>query len=230
MSTGGRLAVFGAATVALAGLAIGAIVVVGHRQHAEPAGPIDAAAPVMANRSVPPDDWVFKRVTDPARTEVQDGAGSLLATFTDGARTVAIAGPQRTLREPKFTDATVTENVWVRLAPQAWHAGAEREAWFTRWFSRALVDTSPDVLGVMFQYAYGAPDLVDRKGIRYAGDAQFGPFSTTDVDGRAENNDFIDYLGITYSFPDKANVRPKKDRYGDVDCSGFIRLVYGYRM
>src|SRR5262245_40735583 len=127
MSTGDRLVVFGAAVVALAGLAVGAIVVTGHRQQTVLSVP---AAPGAANRSVPPGDWVFNRVTGPARTEVHDRADNLLATFTDGARTVAIAGPQRTLREPKFTEATVTENVWVRLAPRAWHAGAEREAWF----------------------------------------------------------------------------------------------------
>src|SRR5215475_1034925 len=107
MSTEGRLAVFGAAAVALVGLTVATIVVVGHRRNTDSVALTDPAAPVVANRSVPPGDLVFKRVTNPARTEVHDASDHLLATFTDGARTVAIVGPQRTLREPKFTDATV---------------------------------------------------------------------------------------------------------------------------
>jgi cell wall-associated NlpC family hydrolase len=226
MSNASRVAVFGAAVVVLAGLTAVAFTVVGRTHHTQPA----VAAPVTSAKAVTPGDWVFDRVTDPARTQVHDKAGKLLATFTDGARTVDIAGPQRTLREPKFTRATVTEDVWVRLAPNSWHDSAQNESWFRDWFSHELVDTSPDMLGIAFQYVYGAPDLYDAKGVRYAGDAQFGPYSATDPDGRAENNDFYDYLGIDYSFPDGPSVHPHKDRYGDIDCSGFIRLVYGYRL
>ena len=173
--------------------------------------------------------WSFDRLDNPARTVVSDSAGNLVATFTDGARTVNLTGAQRTFSEPAFTKATVTSTVWVRLAPSPWHAGAERDGWFTGWLTKELADTSPDVLAVEFQYVNGAPDLVDAQGIRYAGDAQFGPYSSTDPDGRAENNDFTDYLGIPYTFPD-GTVQPQQGRYGDIDCSGFIRLVYGYRL
>jgi cell wall-associated NlpC family hydrolase len=66
--------------------------------------------------------------------------------------------------------------------------------------------------------------------VRYAGDAAFGPESDTDPDGRAENSDFYDYLGVSWRFPDAGPARPDNSRYGDVDCSGYVRLVYGYRM
>lgn len=175
-------------------------------------------------------DWVLDREGHPARTLVRDKDGKLLATFTDGSRTVDVAGPKRTFREPRFTKATVTLDVWVRLAPQEWRAGAESEAWFKDWLTRELADNSPDVLAIAFQYVDGAPELYDDAGIRYAGDAQFGPVSTTDSDGRAEGNDFYDYLGVTYGFAGGTSGKPRKDRYGDVDCSGFVRLVYGYRL
>ncbi len=228
MSRGTRVAAFGSAVLALATLVVVAVIVIG-RMHdgADPsaaAGPLTSAPPLTAA------DWVFDRADDPARTVVHDKSGNVLATFTDGARTVDVTGPKRTFREPKFTKASVTVDVWVRLAPHEWRAGAERESWFKDWFTHGLTDTSLDALAVAFQYVDGAPDLYDANGVRYAGDAQFGPYSSSDADGRAENNDFYDYLGTTYSFPDGASVKPKKDRYGDVDCSGFIRLVYGYRL
>jgi len=97
------------------------------------------------------------------------------------------------------------------------------------WLTTALTNTTADALAVAFQYVQGAPDLYDDNGVRHTV-AQFGPYSSSDADGRAENNDFYDYLGITYRFPDGSIGKPKKDRYGDVDCSGFLRLVYGYRL
>jgi cell wall-associated NlpC family hydrolase len=214
----------------LALVALGAVVFILIGRVRGGADPSDAVGSVMSAPPLRAADWVFDRADAPARTLVHDKNGNLLATFTDGARTVAITGPRRTFREPRYTRASVTHDQWARLAPQAWHAGAERDPWFRDWFTRELTDRSPDALAMAFQYVDGAPDLVDAHGVRYAGDAQFGPHSSSDPDGRAENNDFYDYLGITYSFPDGTTVKPQKDRYGDIDCSGYIRLVYGYRL
>ncbi len=219
-----------AAGVALLGcIAVGTVVVEKFGGHTA------GGAPTVAATGVGPTggkaaDWTYERADAPARTIVHDRSGTVVATFTDNSRTVDVAAPERTFSEPKFTRATVTVDVAVRLAPQPWHAGAEKEAWATTWLTKELADSSPDALAIAFQYTYGAPDLYDADGIRYAGDAQFGPYSSTDPDGRAENNDFNDYLGITYNFSDLGPIAPHKDRYGDVDCSGFIRLVYGYRM
>jgi cell wall-associated NlpC family hydrolase len=226
MSRGTRVAAVVSVAVALVVLGV-AFIVIGRGGGDEPS---EAAGPAASRGPASAADWVFDRAEGPARTLVHDKGGNLLATFTDGSRTVDVAGTKRTFREPKFTKATVTLDVWVRLAPQEWHAGAEKDAWVKDWLTKELTDTSLDALGIAFQYVDGAPDLYDNNGVRYAGDAQFGPYSSTDADGRAENNDFYDYLGTTYSFPDGASVKPKKDRYGDIDCSGFLRLVYGYRL
>jgi cell wall-associated NlpC family hydrolase len=172
----------------------------------------------------------FQRRTDPARTVALDRQGTEVAVFTDGARTVRLTGPTRTFVEPAFTTTRVTTDAWVRLAPVPWHKGAQTAEWFAPWLTSALADTSPDALGVSMQYLHGAADLVDADGRRYAGDASFGPPSTVDPDGRQENSDFLDYLGISWTFPDTGPRLPKPDRYGDVDCSGFLRLVYGFRL
>lgn len=172
----------------------------------------------------------FERVADPARTLVKDAQGRLVASFTDGARTVRLTGRPRTFSDPAFTSATVTTDAWIRLAPHEWRAGAERQAWFRPWLDKALASTTPDVLAVATQYLKGAPERTDANGLRIAGDASFGPVSATDPDGRAENSDFKEYLGLSWRFPDAGLKQPNRSRYGDIDCSGYLRLVYGYRM
>jgi cell wall-associated NlpC family hydrolase len=185
-----------------------------------------AGPPVAAD----PSALTFKRLTDPARSVAVDPAGRTVAVFTDGARTVRLTGPVRTFKEPKFTSATVSTDAWVRLAPQEWKAGEENAAWLRPWLTTALADTGPDALAIATQYLFGMPEQKDAKGVRFAGDADFGPFSDTDPDGRAENSDFFDYLGITYRFPDGGRSTPQPDRFGDLDCSGYLRMVYGYRL
>ena len=170
----------------------------------------------------------FDRLTNPGRTVVRDQTGAVLATFTDGARTVALTGPSRTFAEPRFTDATITTTTWVRLAPQAWAPGAEKAAWFGPWFAAARRDTSPDVFAVAMQYADGAADVRNADGLVLHGDAIFGPVEPSGY-ARLEQSDFLDYLGISYTFPDVSK-EPKPAHWGALDCSGFVRMVYGYRL
>ena len=141
----------------------------------------------------------FVRLDGPPRTAVLDENARLVATFTDGARTAVLSGQIRTFADPQRTSATVTTTNWVRLAPQPWHAGAERDSWFRPWLDQELGDRGPDVLAVATQYAAFA---------HYADDA-----------------DFNDFLGVTYK-----GAKPRKDRLGDVDSAGYVRLVYGYRL
>lgn len=174
--------------------------------------------------------YSFTRLTEPARTVVRDGRGATVAIFTDGARTVRLTGSTRRLAEPRNTDASVTTDAWVRLAPQEWREGAESEAWFPPWLSHALADRSPDVLAVAMEYVDGAESIRDEKGLQYAGDASFGPLSPSDPDGRAENSDFYDYLGVPWTFPDGKKEQPDRAHRLSLDCSGYLRMVYGYRL
>ncbi|MEU6390863.1 NlpC/P60 family protein [Streptomyces sp. NPDC046939] len=178
----------------------------------------------------------FERLSAPGRTVVRAGDGGTLATFTDGARTAVLTGPSRTFSEPRTTEATVTTDAWVRLLPRPWQRGTEKSAWFKSWFRKALGDSSPDVFAVAFQYSSaGAPAKHNADGLRIAGTAHFGP-RNAEVDNpldfayHDEKSDFYDYLGTAWTFPDGTRVQPEKARYGCVDCSGFQRLVWGYRM
>ncbi|WBB68050.1 NlpC/P60 family protein [Micromonospora sp. WMMD812] len=172
----------------------------------------------------------YHRLTAPDRTQITDSSGHPVATMTDGARTVQLYGPLRTFEEPRYTAAKVETNVWARLAPQEWRAGAEHEKWFTDWLAAARNDRSPDALAIAMEYTDESPVKKDNQGQQYSGDASFGPLDPLDPDGRAEKSDFYDYLGVPWSFLDGKNVVPEPERVLALDCSGFLRMVYGHRL
>lgn len=178
-------------------------------------------------------DLVYERLSSPARTVVRSEDGSVVATFTDGARTAVLTGPARTFTEEKYTTAKVVSDQWVRLLPKEWKKGAEKSDWFTTWFKEYRGSNEPDVLAFAMQYIDGAEKKQNKQGIAYAGDAGFGPVNPDPAaraaDPRLEQSDFFDYLGVAYTFRNGTVIQPEKMRYRDVDCSGFVRLVYGYR-
>ncbi|MFD1531075.1 NlpC/P60 family protein [Pseudonocardia aurantiaca] len=221
-----RRLVMGAAAVAvgMTGIVVGAV-----RDHT---GSLVAAAvtgPMAQPAASPgPLDAQFFRLHEPARTVVVDAGGMVVATLTDGARTATLEGPERTFAEPQFTAAKVVSRVWVRLLPQPWQSGLERAPWFWQWLEENRASTAPDVLAVATEYFDGAPDGRDAAGVRVRGDAGFGPPGPPGALPR-ENSDFADYLGVPWTFADGQVRDPEPERYGSVDCSGFVRLVYGYR-
>ena len=176
-------------------------------------------------------DLTYVRLDNPARTEVRVRSSDVVvATLTDGARTAVLPGRRRTFAEPRFTRATVTSRTHVRLLPQAWRKGAEHQPWFRPWLDRESASTKPDVLAVANQYIDGQQAVRNGAGLRYRGDAAFGPLSHPGATTRDEASDFYDYLGVDWAFPDGDREKADRRRYGAVDCSGFVRLVYGYRM
>ncbi|MEV6949255.1 NlpC/P60 family protein [Streptomyces sp. NPDC051172] len=198
-----------------------------------PAAPAAPASPdaVIRARSGP---LHFERIGNPARTIARDRHGTVVATFTDGARTAVLTGPSRTFAEPRTTDAKVVTRSWVRLLPKAWAPGAERSGWFGTWLRSRLGSRDPDILATAFDYLAGAPARKTAAGVGYSGAARYAP-GTTGNSGRAQQgkrrtgSDFYDYLGIPWTFPDAVTRRPEKDRARSVDSSGYVRLVYGYR-
>ena len=143
-----------------------------------------------------------------------------MATFTFGSRTVTLRGTQRTFTEATTT-ASVTTTTWVRLLPQPFAGTVDHGLLTAR-----LGDTSDHVLEVARQFLTRAPDRRDASGLRIAGDASYGPLL---ADGtRQEGSDFNDYLGITTSYGTWSD-QPKTHQYGALDCSGYVRAVFGHR-
>ena len=161
-----------------------------------------------------------ERLSHPDRVVVRDDAG-VVATFTLGARTVPVRGPERVFAE-STTTATVTTTSWVRLLPTAFAGTVDHG-----WLAARLTDTSDDVLALAAQYVTGAPERRDASGARIAGDASYGPLL---ADGtREEGSDFNDFLGIAWTYGSTVD-QPEPDQIGAMDCSGYVRSVYGYRL
>lgn len=179
------------------------------------------AAPSMGGRAQATASSVrIVRQSSPARSVVSDQNG-WVATFTDGSRTVTLAGPERVFAESSTPDRVVSRT-WVRLLPGPFTGKVD-----LAWLDRNRAERSPDLLATAFQYVAGAPSIFDASGRRIAGDASYGPLA---ADGtRQEGSDFSDDLGVTWTYPDGTVDPPEADQLGALDCSGFARMVFGYR-
>ncbi|MEV0638798.1 NlpC/P60 family protein [Streptomyces sp. NPDC050619] len=174
----------------------------------------------------------WSRLENPARSVLRGADRQVKAVFTDGARTATLTGPARTFAEPSSTGSEVSTTDWARLMPEPWTEGAEQEKWFKDWYAEYEGSKEDDLFAFASQYTAGAKEKKDEQGVVYAGDANFGPLNTTgaeDGDLRLEQSDFYDYLGIPYPFRDGATGTPESARARSVDCSGYIRMVFGYR-
>jgi len=160
-------------------------------------------------------------LTRPEIVEVKDSHGRWAATFTEGAYTAASSGPARTFAEPGV-QPDVTHAVWVRTLAAPFNGVVDR-AWL-KYALRANQRRSPDVLAIAMQYIAGAPPIFDGE-LRTGGEASYGPL----IDGeREEGADFNDYLGIRWTYPDQTD-KPEERQFGCLDCSGYMRIVWGYR-
>jgi cell wall-associated NlpC family hydrolase len=160
-----------------------------------------------------------ERLASPSRVVVRDDRGPV-ATFTVGSRTVTLRGPQRVFAE-STTAATITTTTWVRLLAQPFTGTVDYG-----WLTVRAGDASDDVLELARQYVTGAPERRDATGLRIAGDASYGPLQ---ADGtRAEGSDFNDYLGVPWSYGATVD-QPEADQFGALDCSGYVRAVFGHR-
>ncbi|MFJ4902842.1 hypothetical protein [Streptomyces sp. NPDC088727] len=122
----------------------------------------------------------------------------------------------------------VTHNTWVRVLPQPFDG-----MWNTALASQLLTwasDTTPDVLAYAMMYTTGAPAVIDAGlgGIQVAGQASYGPLSASGTP--IEGADFHDYLGVNWTFPNGETRTASENELHCLDCSGFVRMVYGYRM
>ena len=157
---------------------------------------------------------------DPERIEVRDSKAHLLATFTSGAYTVVLAGPRRTFVED---GASVSHAKWVRAYPALFDGEVDWD-----WLEQALAanrEGVPDVFAIAMQYIRGAPSIYEDS-LQIAGDARYGPGTEKN---RQEGADFNDYLGVTWSYPGEQDVSPEADKFHCLDCSGYMRMVWGYR-
>lgn len=169
-----------------------------------------------------------RRLENPTRVEVSKG-GEWVATFTPRCYTVTLAGPERSFVETFRRDGIdhrveVTHATWVRAAP-----GPVDDNVDERWLTRALAanwDGVPDALAIAMQYVKGASPIVEDD-LQVAGDASYGPLDTQGR--RLEGSDFNDYLGLRWLYPTEPPDEPESHQSKCLDCSGYVRIIWGYR-
>jgi cell wall-associated NlpC family hydrolase len=180
--------------------------------------------------------YTEEQLLDPGRTVVRDASGTVVAIFTIGARIAVVRGTSRTIAEPGF-DRTVTSDDRARLLPAQFMPPVD----YT-WLEAARTSTDPDLIDFALQYVRDAPDLFDGTQ-KIAGDACYGPVDSDtcpppadchelvdpDACARVEGSDFNDYLGLDWTYPDGSVDTAETLQLDCLDCSGFVRMVFGYR-
>jgi cell wall-associated NlpC family hydrolase len=116
----------------------------------------------------------------------------------------------------------VTHATWVRTLPRPFDGNVD-----ATWLTHALKANEkrvPDVLAIALQYIARKPAIFEGT-LQIAGDAAYGPLKNGE---REEGSDFNDYLGIKWVYPDQLD-EPEQRQLHCLDCSGFIRMIWGYR-
>lgn len=157
--------------------------------------------------------FVYVQAWNPPGIVVYDNRDNWVATFTDGCRTVSLVGPQR-----KFTErgslCRVEHGVYVRVLDSPFAGQVDED-----WLAAALSGLAePDVLEFASQYTRDAPPTFGPNFTRIAGDA-----------GYAFGADFNDYMAVPWIDPEGRTHMPRPGGALFLDCSGYIRMVWGYR-
>ncbi|MGW6709643.1 NlpC/P60 family protein [Streptomyces sp. NPDC054956] len=123
---------------------------------------------------------------------------------------------------------TVTHGTWVRVLPAPFDGTwtPELEQTVRGWAASA----SPDVLAYAAMFLAGAPAVTGgagpAAGKQVLGEAGYGYLDPQGL--RYEGADFHEYMNLGWTFPDGAYTGPSSKQVGNLDCSGYTRMVYGY--
>ncbi|MFJ4472056.1 NlpC/P60 family protein [Streptomyces sp. NPDC089424] len=125
---------------------------------------------------------------------------------------------------------TVTHRDWVRVLPQPFDGTwtPEVEETVRGWAG----STAPDVLAHAAMFLTGAPAVTagsgPAEGRQVLGESGYGYL---DPQGnRYEGADFHEYMNLGWTFPDGTHTGPSTRQVGNLDCSGYTRMVYGFHM
>ncbi len=127
------------------------------------------------------------------------------------------------------TPPAVTHRDWVRLldAPFDGEWTPAVEATVRGWAG----SMAPDVLSYAMMFLPGAPGVrgADPRvaGADVLGEAGYGKPDSQGL--RPVGADFHDYMERPWTFPDETR-RPEGGQRGNLDCSGYVRMVYGFHL
>lgn len=125
---------------------------------------------------------------------------------------------------------SVTHGDWVRLLPEPydgnWTPEVERTV-------RALSGSlAPDVLSYAAMFLGGAGPVIagagQGQGKQVLGESGYGYLDPYGF--RYEGADFHEYMNTGWTFDDGGYTGPSSKQVGNMDCSGYVRMVYGYHL
>ncbi|SNB89932.1 MULTISPECIES: C40 family peptidase [unclassified Streptomyces] len=122
----------------------------------------------------------------------------------------------------------ITHDTWIRLLDEPYDGqwtpalAAQVRAW--------AYDTTPDALAYAMMYVTGAPPVTDPSlaGAQIAGQSRYGPLDSAGAP--VEGADFHDYIGVDWEFVNGETRPADAPELHCMDCSGYVRMVYGYHM
>ncbi|WP_031079138.1 NlpC/P60 family protein [Streptomyces sp. NRRL S-118] len=128
------------------------------------------------------------------------------------------------------TPPSVTHGDWVRVLPEPFDGTwtPELEQVIRGWAG----STAPDVLAYAAMFLAGAPAVTSGSGPakdkQVLGESGYGYLDPQGY--RYEGADFHEYMNVGWTFPDGTYTGPSSKQVGNLDCSGYTRMVYGYHM
>lgn len=175
-----------------------------------------------------PASWTHS-ATDTANPVGRVGFRALASSGSTGLPRVVKADHIQVISADWPSPPVVTHNTWVRVLPQPFSGtwDSALAAQIRRWAG----DTSPDALAHAMNYITGAPVVVSAAlgGAQVAGQSDYGPLDpVTGVP--IEGADFHDYMGTDWVFPNGEVQAAGAGEEFCMDCSGFVRMVYGYQL
>ena len=176
-----------------------------------------------------PGSFLFS-VTDTTFMTGRLGVRSIAATGNTNIPYNVLVDDYQMLSGSWTNPPVVSHTTWVRTLPQAFDGN------FTDVIkdlvSNWSIDTSDDVLAYAMKFEAYTPAVIDPiLGYQVFGQSGYGPLA--DDGTRIEASDFNDYFGVGWTFPNGESTtfpHVKINQTLNMDCSGFVRMVYGRRM
>ncbi|OAR24591.1 hypothetical protein A8W25_19620 [Streptomyces sp. ERV7] len=161
------------------------------------------------------------------------GRVGLRALANDGCTNLPVKLSVKRFQVDESTWATppsVTHGDWVRVLAEPFDGNwtPDLEKTVRAWAG----STAPDVLAYAAMFLAGGPAVTSGSGPakdkQVLGEAGYGYLDPQGY--RYEGADFHEYMNTGWTFPDGTYTGPSSKQVGNLDCSGFTRMVYGYHM
>ncbi|MFJ2788564.1 MULTISPECIES: NlpC/P60 family protein [unclassified Streptomyces] len=166
------------------------------------------------------DDTAFGKGRVGLRALANDGCTNLPVKLTVSRFEVSAANWE--------APPSVTHGDWVRVLDEPFDGtwSPELEARIRAWAG----STTPDVLAYAAMFLPDAPTVTAGAGAA-AGKRVLGTAGYGNLDPRGnryEGADFHEYMNTGWTFPDGTYTGPSSKQVGNLDCSGYTRIVFGY--